>query len=135
MKNPFLKIAFFSFRKCRSAENPKKSSKLAKLLALQVAIFCYVSFDITEDVQDVFAKTCPPKISTTRKIFTELRKKMEYESRVINVEKSRTLNPLVFACTSGAGSSTTKLMTRLAAKINEKDLKSCWDDKLCSVFC
>ena len=37
----------------------------------------------------------------------------------MNVEK-RTFNHLVFACTGGAGPSATKVITRLAAKINEK---------------
>ena len=50
-------------------------------------------------------------------------KKLKYESRIINVEKS-TFNPLVFACTGGAGPSTTKVITRLAAKINEKGTES-----------
>ena len=38
--------------------------------------------------------------------------------------KKAPLNPLVFACTGGTGQSATKVITRLAAKINEKESES-----------
>ena len=38
--------------------------------------------------------------------------------------KKSSFNPLVFACTGGAGPSATKVITRLAAKINEKGSES-----------
>ena len=53
----------------------------------------------------------------------KLRKLLDYEHRVINVEK-RTFNSLVFASTVGTESSTSKGITRLAAEINEKSIAS-----------
>ena len=82
--------------------------------------FCRTFFDVK--VFNPLAKSCPKDINEAYK-FHETQKKMKYESRTINVEKS-TFNPLVFACTGGTGPSTTRLITRLASKVNEKGTES-----------
>ena len=49
----------------------------------------------------------------------------ETQIRVQNYKCGKnTFNPLSFACTGGAGPSATKVITRLAAKINEKGTES-----------
>ena len=50
-------------------------------------------------------------------------KKLKYEQRIIDVENS-SFNPLIFACTGGAGPSASKVMERLALKISEKSVDS-----------
>ena len=82
--------------------------------------FCRTFFDVK--IFNPLARTCPKNVNEAYK-FHESQKKLKYESRIINVEKS-TFNPLVFACTGGAGPSATKVITRLAAKINEKGTES-----------
>ena len=82
--------------------------------------FCRTFFDVK--IFNPLAKSCPKDINEAYK-FHETQKKLKYESRIINVEKS-TFNPLVFACTGGAGPSATKVITRLASKVNEKSTES-----------
>ena len=82
--------------------------------------FCRTFFDVK--IFNPLARTCPKNVNEAYK-FHESQKKLKYESRITNVEKS-TFNPLVFACTGGAGPSATKVITRLAAKINEKGTES-----------
>ena len=82
--------------------------------------FCRTFFDVK--IFNPLARTCPKNVNEAYK-FHESQKKLKYESRIINVEKS-TFNPLIFACTGGAGPSATKVITRLAAKINEKGSES-----------
>ena len=82
--------------------------------------FCRTFFDVK--IFNPLARTCPKNVNEAYK-FHESQKKLKYESRIINVEKS-TFIPLIFACTGGAGPSATKVITRLAAKINEKGSES-----------
>ena len=82
--------------------------------------FCRTFFDVK--IFNPLAKSCPKDINEAYK-FHETQKKLKYESRIIKVEK-RTFNPLVFACTGGAGPSASKVITRLASKVNEKSTES-----------
>ena len=54
-------------------------------------------------------------------------KKLKYEQRNLDVGNS-SFNPLVFACSGGAGPSASKVMSRLALKISEKGQDSYSDD-------
>ena len=67
-----------------------------------------------------FAKTCPKNIDDAY-YFHENAKKLEYESRITEVENA-SFNPLVFARTGGAGPSASRVMSRIASKISEKRL-------------
>ena len=78
--------------------------------------FCRTFFDVK--IFNPLAKSCPKNINEAY-TYHENQKKLKYEQRIINVEKS-TFNPLVFACTGGAGPSATKVISRLASKISEK---------------
>ena len=51
--------------------------------------------------------------------YDETLKKLKYEQRILDVENS-SFNPLVFACSGGAGPSASKVVYRLALKISEK---------------
>ena len=82
--------------------------------------FCRTFFDVK--IFNPLARTCPKNVNEAHK-FHESQKKLKYESKVINVKES-TFNPLIFACTGGAGPSATKVIIRLAAKINEKGSES-----------
>ena len=64
------------------------------------------------------AKSCPKSIPDAY-TFHESQKRLKYEQKIIEVE-NLTFNPLVFACTGGAGPTTTRVMKRLAAKICEQ---------------
>ena len=77
--------------------------------------FCRTFFHVKNI--NPLARTCPKNVNEAFK-FHESQNKLKYESRIINVEKS-TFNPLIFAC-----SGVTKVITRLAAKVNEKGSES-----------
>ena len=47
------------------------------------------------------------------------RKKLKYEQRIVEVENA-SFNPLIFACTGGAGPTATKVMKRLTNYVSEK---------------
>ena len=66
------------------------------------------------------AKSCPKTIKEAYKYHDSM-KKLKYEQRIIDVENS-SFNPLIFACTGGAGPSASKVMARLALKISEKSV-------------
>ena len=68
------------------------------------------------------AKSCLKDINEAYN-FHETQKKLKYEWRIVNVETS-TFNPLVFACTGGAGPLATEVITRLASNVNEKSNES-----------
>ena len=68
------------------------------------------------------AKSCPKTIKEAYK-YHESMKKLKYEQRIIDLENS-SFNPLIFACTGGAGPSAPKVMARLALKISEKSVDS-----------
>lgn len=78
--------------------------------------FTRTFFDVK--IFNPLAKTCPKTILDAYK-YHESIKKAKYEQRVIDVEHS-SFNPLVFACTGGAGPSATKVMKQLASKISDK---------------
>ena len=63
-------------------------------------------------------KSCPNEVKEAYK-YHETLKKLKYEQRILDVENS-SFNPLVFACSGGAGPSASKVMSRHALKINEK---------------
>ena len=71
------------------------------------------------EIRDTFAKIMRDDAYKQH----ESQKKLKYEQRIIDVEHS-TFNPLVFACTGGAGPSASKVMSRLALKISEKGYDS-----------
>ena len=81
--------------------------------------FCRTFFDVK--IFNPLARTCLKNVNEAYRFHES--QKLKYESRIIIVEKS-TFNPLVFVCTGGAGPSATKVITRLAAKINENDEKA-----------
>ena len=62
------------------------------------------------------------KLSKMPTHITEQHKKLKYATHIIEVENS-SFNPLVFACTGGAGLSTTKVMKKLVDKIADKKNK------------
>ena len=64
------------------------------------------------------AKCCPKEVKEAYK-YHETLKKLKYEQRILDVENS-SFNPLVFACSGGAGPSASKVISRLALKISEK---------------
>ena len=47
------------------------------------------------------------------------RKKLKYKQRIVEVENA-SFNPLIFACTGGAGPTATKVMKRLTNYVSEK---------------
>ena len=87
--------------------------------------FCTLFFDVK--IFNRLARTCPKDVNGLYK-FRESQKKLKYESRIVNVEKSTFILP-VFACTGGARPSVTKVMTR--CKINEKGSESFVDTISC----
>ena len=94
--------------------------------------FCRTLFDVK--IFNPLAESCPKVITEAYK-FYETQKKLKYESRIINVKKS-TFNPLVLACTGGAGLSVAKVITRLASKVNEEGKTKISFALLCScVLC
>ena len=82
--------------------------------------FSRTFFDVK--VFNPHARSCPKNTKEAYK-HHESMKKLKYEQRIIDVENS-TFNPLVFACTGGAGPSASKVMSRLALKISEKSIES-----------
>ena len=69
-------------------------------------------------ISNPLAKSCPKELKEAYKNHETL-KKLKYEQRILDVENS-SFNPLVFACSGGAGPSASKVMSRLALKISEK---------------
>ena len=82
--------------------------------------FSRTYFDVK--IFNPLAKSCPKNIPDAYS-YHETLKKSKYEQRICNVKNS-SFNPLVFACTGGAGPSASKVMSRLASKISEKSLGS-----------
>ena len=82
--------------------------------------FCRTFFDVK--IFNPHAASCPRNIKDAYKQH-ESQKRLKYEQRIVDVEHS-TLNPLIFACTGGAGPSASKVMSRLALKISEKGYDS-----------
>ena len=82
--------------------------------------FCRTFFDVK--VFNPLARSCPKNINEAYN-YHENQKKLKYEQRIIDVEKS-TFNPLVFACTGGAGPSATKVISRIASKISERSTET-----------
>ena len=63
-------------------------------------------------------KLCPKSLPDAHN-YHESIENAKYEQRVISVEHS-TFNPLIFACTGGAGPTATRALKQVAAKIREK---------------
>ena len=78
--------------------------------------FSRTFFDVK--IFNPLAKYCPKEVKEAYK-YHETLKKLKYEQRILDVENS-SFNPLVFACSGGAGPSASKVMSRLALKISEK---------------
>ena len=104
----------FFFRKTTSTEN---ETRLENKSMDPDSRFCRTFFNVK--ILNPLAKSCLKEINEAYK-FRETQR-LKYVSRIINVEKS-TFNPLVFACTGGAVSSATKVITRLASKDQRKRL-------------
>jgi len=68
------------------------------------------------------AKSCPKTVREAYKYHEEI-KKAKYEQRIREVENS-SFNPIIFACTGGAGPSASKIMKKLAEKIGQKKKES-----------
>ena len=68
------------------------------------------------------AKSCPREIKEAYKYHENI-KKLKYEDRIREVENS-SFNPIVFACTGGAGPSASRIMKKLAEKISIKKKES-----------
>ena len=98
----------------------KPASISIKASGLGHSRFSRTFFDIK--IFNPYATFCPRNIKGAYKQH-EIQKKTEYEQIIIDVEHS-TFNPLVFACTGGAGPSSSKVMSRLALKISEKGYDS-----------
>ena len=64
------------------------------------------------------AKSCPREIKEAYKYHQKI-KKLKYEDRIREVENS-SFNPIVFACTGGAGPSASRIMKKLAEKFSIK---------------
>ena len=68
------------------------------------------------------ATSCPKTIKDAYK-YHETIKKLKYEERILEVENS-SFNPIVFACTGGAGPSASRIMKKLAEKMSHKRKES-----------
>ena len=80
--------------------------------------FCRTFFDIK--IFNPYATSCPRNIKGAYK---QHESEKTLNMNRIDVEHS-IFNPLVFACTGGAGPSSSKVMSRLALKISEKGYDS-----------
>ena len=78
--------------------------------------FSRTYFDVK--IFNPLAKSCPKEVKESYK-YHETLKKLKCEQRILDVENS-SFNPLVFACSGGAGPSASKVMSRLALMISEK---------------
>ena len=105
-------------RKTTSTEDEARLD--IKASGLWESRFCRTFFDVK--VFNPHATSCPKTIKDAYKYHESL-KKLKYEQRILEVENS-TFNPLIFACTGGAGPSASKVMSRLALKISEKGYDS-----------
>ena len=68
------------------------------------------------------SKSCPREIKEAYKYHENI-KKLKFEDRIREVENS-SFNPIVFACTGGAGPSASRIMKKLAEKISIKKKES-----------
>ena len=73
------------------------------------SLFSRTFFDVK--IFNPLAKSCPKEVKEALK-YHETLKKLKYERRILDVENS-SFNPLVFACSRGAGPSASKVMSDL----------------------